>query len=199
MFRRAAVIAGVFISFLLVCGVFVVWSARHTQAHADGRETPIEAQRLAPATEETGDRLARQLAPAPNVAVPEPESSQIKQPVRSEPPADEPRASTSVAAAPAPAADEAERPAPTLPPPEPKQPSATAQAPSRPPPPADDQKDPFLTGLAPAATDGPSCRQFGTSVHFVDSPTQAAALALKEQKLLFVLHVAGNFEDDKFT
>jgi hypothetical protein len=49
------------------------------------------------------------------------------------------------------------------------------------------------------ATDTPACRRYGTSVDFVDSPEKAAALALKEKKLLFVLHVAGNFEDDKFT
>jgi hypothetical protein len=36
-------------------------------------------------------------------------------------------------------------------------------------------------------------------VSFLDSPTEAARQALKEHKLLFVIHVAGNFEDDKFT
>jgi hypothetical protein len=36
-------------------------------------------------------------------------------------------------------------------------------------------------------------------VDFVDSPTEAAEKALKEKKLLFVLHVAGNFEKDCFT
>jgi len=44
-----------------------------------------------------------------------------------------------------------------------------------------------------------ACAQFGTAVNFVDSPSEAARLALKEHKLLFLLHVAGNFEDDKFT
>jgi hypothetical protein len=36
-------------------------------------------------------------------------------------------------------------------------------------------------------------------VAFVDDPALAAQEALKDQKLLFVLHVAGNFEDDTFT
>lgn len=39
----------------------------------------------------------------------------------------------------------------------------------------------------------------GTSVEFVDSPKEAAALAKKEQKLVFVLHVSGHFEDPRFT
>jgi len=40
---------------------------------------------------------------------------------------------------------------------------------------------------------------FGTSVEFVSTPTEAAKQAKKEQKLLFVLHVSGNFEDPRFT
>ncbi len=39
----------------------------------------------------------------------------------------------------------------------------------------------------------------GTSVEFLDTPSQAAARAKKEQKLVFVLHVSGNFEDPRFT
>jgi hypothetical protein len=74
-----------------------------------------------------------------------------------------------------------------------------AQASSCSPASGDDRKDPFLAGQTAAAQNTPSCQGFGTSVAFVDSPTKAAALALKEQKLLFVLHVAGNFEDHKFT
>jgi len=33
----------------------------------------------------------------------------------------------------------------------------------------------------------------------VSDPTEAARQALRDKKLLFVLHVAGNFEDSKFT
>ena len=39
----------------------------------------------------------------------------------------------------------------------------------------------------------------GTSVEFVDSPKEASALAKKEEKLVFILHVSGNFEDPRFT
>jgi hypothetical protein len=46
---------------------------------------------------------------------------------------------------------------------------------------------------------GPVCRTYNTTVKFMDNPTDAAAEALKQNKLLFVLHVAGNFEDDRFT
>jgi len=44
-----------------------------------------------------------------------------------------------------------------------------------------------------------SCGAFGTSVEFVDTPSAAAARAKKEEKLVFVLHVSGNFEDPRFT
>jgi len=44
-----------------------------------------------------------------------------------------------------------------------------------------------------------TCGSFGTSVEFLDTPTQAARQAKKEQKLVFVLHVSGNFEDPRFT
>jgi hypothetical protein len=47
------------------------------------------------------------------------------------------------------------------------------------------------------ATPGPA--HYGTAVDFVDDPTAAARQALHDKKLLFVLHVAGNFEDSKFT
>ena len=42
-----------------------------------------------------------------------------------------------------------------------------------------------------AAKAGTSCQRYGTSVDFLDNPTKAAELARKENKLLFVLHVAG--------
>ena len=35
----------------------------------------------------------------------------------------------------------------------------------------------------------------GTAVAFVDSPSEAAKLAAKQEKLVFVLHVSGIFED----
>jgi hypothetical protein len=35
----------------------------------------------------------------------------------------------------------------------------------------------------------------GTSVAFVDNPSEAARLAKKQEKLVFVLHISGIFED----
>lgn len=53
---------------------------------------------------------------------------------------------------------------------------------------------PLVTGQAVAG-----CGGHGTSVEFEDTPSEAAQKALKEQKLVFVLHVSGNFEDPRFT
>ena len=51
-------------------------------------------------------------------------------------------------------------------------------------------------GAAPAgAKEG--CH--GTTINFVDSPSEAARKAKKEEKLVFVLHVSGHFEDPRFT
>jgi hypothetical protein len=57
-----------------------------------------------------------------------------------------------------------------------------------------------LAGKGPAQqkTEG-TCGSFGTTVEFVDTPSAAAKQAKKEQKLVFVLHVSGNFEDPRFT
>jgi hypothetical protein len=44
-----------------------------------------------------------------------------------------------------------------------------------------------------------ACGEFGTSVVFADSPAQAAKLALEKEKLVFVLHVSGLFEESNFT
>jgi hypothetical protein len=43
------------------------------------------------------------------------------------------------------------------------------------------------------------CARHGTKVDFLDTPSEAARKALKEEKLVFVLHVSGNFEDPRFT
>jgi hypothetical protein len=45
----------------------------------------------------------------------------------------------------------------------------------------------------------PTCGEYGTSVHFEKSPSAAATRALKEEKLVFVLHISGHFEDPDFT
>ena len=59
----------------------------------------------------------------------------------------------------------------------------------------------LLVGLAGAAGPKPgTCNgDFGTSVLFEDTPKEAAARALKEEKLVFVLHISGHFEDPKLT
>jgi hypothetical protein len=50
-----------------------------------------------------------------------------------------------------------------------------------------------------ADKDEGTCGNHGTSVQFFDTPSEAAREAKKEQKLVFVLHVSGNFEDPRFT
>jgi hypothetical protein len=40
---------------------------------------------------------------------------------------------------------------------------------------------------------------YGTSVHFEKTPSDAAKKALKEEKLVCVLHISGLFEDPDFT
>lgn len=53
--------------------------------------------------------------------------------------------------------------------------------------------------VAPKPSEAETCGEFGTSVHFEKTPTDAARKALKEEKLVFVLHVSGDFEDSEFT
>lgn len=52
---------------------------------------------------------------------------------------------------------------------------------------------------ASGKSDESGCATYGTAIEFVKSPSVAATRAKKEQKLVFVLHVSGNFEDPKFT
>lgn len=54
-------------------------------------------------------------------------------------------------------------------------------------------------GAQVARADGETCGQYGTTLQFADSPAAAAQQALKEEKLVFILHVSGNFEDSAFT
>jgi hypothetical protein len=55
----------------------------------------------------------------------------------------------------------------------------------------------FAQGKEKAKAEKDSCH--GTSIYFEDSPSEAARKALKEQKLVLVLHVSGHFEDPRFT
>jgi len=55
---------------------------------------------------------------------------------------------------------------------------------------------------APAAKEKKAetgCGDHGTAVQFFDTPSEAAKQAKKDQKLVFVLHVSGLFEDPKLT
>ncbi len=54
-------------------------------------------------------------------------------------------------------------------------------------------------GTKPEVCTTGNCGTFGTSVQFVKTPSEAARQALKEQKLVLVLHVSGDFEDPAFT
>ena len=45
----------------------------------------------------------------------------------------------------------------------------------------------------------PGCGGYGTSVDFEESPKAAADKAKKEEKLVFILHVSGEFEDSGLT
>ncbi len=44
-----------------------------------------------------------------------------------------------------------------------------------------------------------TCGEYGTSVHFEDTPADAAKQAKKDEKLVMVLHVSGHFENPEFT
>ena len=48
--------------------------------------------------------------------------------------------------------------------------------------------------------EGASCSSYGgTAVKFYKTPSEAATQAKKDQKLVMVLHVSGNFENPDFT
>jgi hypothetical protein len=49
------------------------------------------------------------------------------------------------------------------------------------------------------SSEGETCGEYGTTVHFEKTPSLAAKKALKEEKLVMVLHVSGLFEDPEFT
>ncbi|MSR30844.1 MAG: hypothetical protein EXR99_04985 [Gemmataceae bacterium] len=55
----------------------------------------------------------------------------------------------------------------------------------------------LLGNYQPAQAEG--CSGHGTTINFYDTPKEAAKVAKKEEKLVFVLHVSGNFEDPRFT
>src|SRR5262249_35470726 len=68
------------------------------------------------------------------------------------------------------------------------------------PPDAEPRSDRFVAdALFDRESSHPVCESYGTAIQFLSRPTEAARQALHENKLLFVLHVSGNFEDSKFT
>jgi hypothetical protein len=52
---------------------------------------------------------------------------------------------------------------------------------------------------APPDKAGGTCGKHGTAVEFVSSPAEAARLAKQDEKLVFVLHLSGIFEDPNLT
>jgi hypothetical protein len=64
---------------------------------------------------------------------------------------------------------------------------------------AEDAKGKAPLPAKTAAKEGSESGCHGTSIDFVGTPSQAAKTAKKQEKLVFVLHVSGNFEDPRFT
>ena len=64
---------------------------------------------------------------------------------------------------------------------------------------SNDPKGKAPTPTKPAAKDQGEGGCHGTSIDFVGTPSEAAREAKKQEKLVFVLHVSGNFEDPRFT
>ena len=68
-----------------------------------------------------------------------------------------------------------------------------------------DLEDPIFERQPQAARDEldlnvfADCAQIGTDVRFLKNPPEAFLRARAEKKLVFVVHLAGNFEDKDFT
>jgi hypothetical protein len=52
---------------------------------------------------------------------------------------------------------------------------------------------------SPVVKEPAPCGDHGTSIYMEDSPAAAAKKALKEEKLVMILHVSGQFEDPALT
>jgi hypothetical protein len=57
----------------------------------------------------------------------------------------------------------------------------------------------ILLGSVASGPVSAGCGKHGTEVAFVDTPSDAATQAKKEQKLVFVLHLSGHFDDPGLT
>jgi hypothetical protein len=58
---------------------------------------------------------------------------------------------------------------------------------------------PHAPACAAPDDEKPGRETFATAVQFVRNPAEAGRMASRERKLLFLLHVSGNFEDSGFT
>jgi hypothetical protein len=70
------------------------------------------------------------------------------------------------------------------------------------PPPLPPPTEPRCAPRPPVAEAGsaqPAGETYGTQVLFLNNPTAAEEMAKREKKLLFVMHISGNFEDSCFT
>jgi hypothetical protein len=52
---------------------------------------------------------------------------------------------------------------------------------------------------SPSFKEETSCGDYGTSVHFENTPIDAAKAAKKDGRLVMVLHISGHFEDPGLT
>ena len=82
-----------------------------------------------------------------------------------------------------------------LPAPAPAAPTSAPESPAE-----EEAPPPPVAPAAPAqAEPRPTGQTYGTSVTFLASPEEAMRVAQREHKLVFVLHVSGNFEESCFT
>jgi len=72
-----------------------------------------------------------------------------------------------------------------------EKPAAVVAAPARP--------EALPPGELPKPARAPGTDTCGTAVEFMLNPLEALEVATKEKKLMFVIHISGNFEEAKFT
>ena len=65
-------------------------------------------------------------------------------------------------------------------------------------PPARTPEKPAATAVV-AEDATPNCQKLGTRIEFVPEPTEAFRLAKQQKKLVYMVHLSGNFEDTAFT
>jgi hypothetical protein len=79
-------------------------------------------------------------------------------------------------------------------------PGATVGKTRTPPAPKEDKvADPLLPVPEDSVKAERGGETYGTQIEFQSSPAKAAKQAVQDHKLMFVLHISGNFEDAKFT